>query len=1005
MADFVHLHVHSAYSFRESLLRIEDLVEAAALYEMPAIALTDTNGMYGAVSFYRQAKARGVEPVIGCQLQIDLRTQGVEEPVARARSEWRRELETVVLLARGLAGYRALTRLVTCARANGPVPFIRVDELAMHATDLICLIGGGESRLLAQYAAGDEQAAQRSLQTLLGACPAGQVYIDVQDHQKMVERQGLPGLLRAARLWDVPLVATNDARYRFPEDAKLHRAYAALDRPDAEDMWPTDRFALVGADEMSRRFANLPEALQNTVAIADECKLHLPLYQVQMPRYQTKDGRPSEIVLREAARVGATSRYGDVTGEIERRLQYELDVICNMGYADYFLVVADFIRYAHQRGISTGPGRGSAAGSLVAYALRITDVDPMANQLLFERFLNPERVSLPDIDTDFEYERRGEVISYVVDKYGRDRVAQIGTFGTLAARAALRDAGRMLGADPQLVDQLSKLVPGQPGVTLSAVRAQVPSFERIIEGAEAALRLYDAAVRLEGLPHHTSIHAAGVVIAPGPLVDWVPLDPGGDGAPVTQYAMDDIEALGLVKMDFLGLRTLTLVDACIRSIRERTGEMVDWRQIPTDDPATYDMLTRAETNGVFQLESPGMRRVLKQLRPTTLDDIVAVISLNRPGPMENIPAFCDAKHGRVAVSYPHPDLKPILQDTYGVIVYQEQIMQIASLMAGFSLGQADLLRRAVSKKKRDILDEERSRFVDGCLRNGYDAATAHDVYDLIVRFADYGFNRSHAAAYAVLAYRTAYLRAHHLPEFLAALMTMAMGAPDKIRTYEQDARRHRIAVLPPSVVHSERGYAVNAEGAIRTGLLAIRNVGEAAVEHILSLRRERPFSSLVDFLQRIQSRLVNRKALDSLLLAGAFDEFFPDAAAPSAKQQMFEEAWKRAEEARQFAGLTLEFGFPADDPPLRPSTSDEGTKILYIRYAGNKGGSTLRRVQAALSAFPGVTPVALYDATARRTRLLGERWCVEVTPELVTLLEEVVGIGNVRVREAPKKSR
>ncbi|WP_284199216.1 DNA polymerase III subunit alpha [Alicyclobacillus sacchari] len=749
----------------------------------------------------------------------------------------------------------------------------------------------------------------------------------------------------------------------------------------------------------------MPEAVQNTVIIAEECKLHLPLHQVQMPHYQTKDGRPSDVVLREAAHAGAKSRYGDVKGEIAERLQYELDVICDMGYADYFLVVADFIRYAHQRGISTGPGRGSAAGSIVAYALRITDVDPMANHLLFERFLNPERVSLPDIDTDFEFERRGEVIAYVVEKYGRDRVAQIGTFGTLAARAALRDAGRMLGADPRLVDQLSKLVPAQPGVTLSAVRAQVSAFERIVGESEAALRVYEAAVRLEGLPHHTSIHAAGVVIAPGPLVDWVPLDPGSDGTPVTQYAMDDVEALGLVKMDFLGLRTLTLVDACIRSVRERTGVTIDWRQISTNDPATYEMLTRAETNGVFQLESPGMRRVLKQLRPTTLDDIVAVISLNLPGPMENIPAFCDAKHGRVAVSYPHPDLEPILKDTYGVIVYQEQIMQIASSMAGFSLGQADLLRRAVSKKKREILDEERSRFVDGCLRNGYDEATANEVYDIIVRFADYGFNRSHAAAYAVLAYRTAYLRAHYLPEFLAALMTMAMGAPDKIRSYEQDARRHRISVLPPSVVYSERGYAVATDAAIRTGLLAIRNVGEAAVEHILTLRRERPFASLVDFLQRIQSRLLNRKALDSLLLAGAFDDFFPEASAPSAKQQMFEEAWKRAEEAKQFEGLALGFGISADDSSAPTSVSGDGTEVLYIRYAGSKGGSILRSVQAALAGYRGTTPVALYDATARRTRLLGERWRVAVTPELVALLEEVVGIGNVRVREAPKKSQ
>lgn len=1014
MAKFVHLHVHSAYSLRESTLRIESLVERAKLFEMPAVALTDTHAMYGVIGFYEKAKSLGIQPIIGAQFRVAFESGAVSQKAKPAPTI--EHADTAVFLARGLEGYAALTRLVSSVERNGRYPYLPASAISSFAKHLIFLVGGGESTMLHRFADGDRNGGAALLEQWRSIASPEQLYVDLQHHQHAVEREGYPSFLEMARALDVPLVATGDARYLDASDASLHRAYAGLEHEDARDRWPTDEYEFASAKVMAHRFSHFPDAIENTLAIAETCRVDIPLHQVRMPNYPTKDGRSSNDVLREAALAGAKQRYRNWDEQIAERLTYELDVICDMGFADYFLVVADFIRFAHQNGISTGPGRGSAAGSVVAYALRITDVDPIANHLLFERFLNPARVSLPDIDTDFEYERRGEVIAYVIEKYGRDRVAQIGTFGTLAARAAIRDAGRMLQTDTAIVNQVAKFIPSTPGMTLALAREEVKELAAMVTGEGPAAKLYETAQALEGLPHHTSVHAAGVVIAPSPLADWVPLELGADETPVTQYAMADVETLGLVKMDFLGLRTLTLIDDCVRSVTTRTGDVIDWRQISDDDPSTYAMLTKADTNGVFQLESPGMRRVLRQMKPSTLADLLAVISLNRPGPMESIPVYCNAKHGLSPIRYPHPTLEPILRDTYGVIVYQEQIMQIASHMAGFTLGQADLLRRAVSKKKREVLDEERHHFVEGCLRNGYDETVADEVYRLIVRFADYGFNRSHAAAYAVLAFRTAYLRAHYLPDFLAALMTMSMGSPDKIATYVQDAKRNRIEVRGPSIVESQRGFSVDADGAIRTGLLSIRNVGESAVEDILSARRTRPWQSLRDFLQRINTRIVNRKAVDSLFEAGAFDAFFPTQSARNAKQQMFEEALKAAEEIRQFEGLGLrlslggsrtmdgENGTVNDAEKADVRSNEQGqaprSNVLYVRYRGNgeQGKAALKKIQEVIQANRGDTPVALFDQGTRKTRLLGDKWRVSLSPELMTLLEDVVGIGNVKVQ-------
>jgi DNA polymerase III subunit alpha len=996
--DFVHLHVHSAYSLREGALTLSDVVNLAAEGQMGAVALTDTNALYGVIPFYKAARKAGIKPVIGVQLSI------CRDEDRDAMEESRRvnvPVDTAVLLAKNLEGYESLVSLVTLAHQKHHQPFVTFAELAAHTAHTVALIGGGESCLLEMFASRQESLARKWLSTWQDTCPNGNLYLDVQDHQIPQERSGLPMILKAAREVGIPLVATNDVHYKSRADAPVQRVLAGLEGNGVQRTLVSDMYDFSSAEEMMRRFRSIPEAIANTSVIADMCDLELPLGQTLLPKYETQSGEPANEVLQRAARAGVQMRYGQLTPEIEKRLDYELSIIQQLGFADYFLVVADFIRYAHKKGISTGPGRGSAAGSLVAYALRITDVDPIQNHLLFERFLNPERVSWPDIDTDFEFERRGEVIQYVKNRYGEEYVAQIGTFGTLAARAAIRDTGRVLQTDPKLVDRLARMIPGYPGVTLSRAYDEVAGIRDLIANNQHARTVWEMASKIEGLPRHTSVHAAGVIISPIPLRRIAPVEPGGDGMSVTEYPMEDIESLGLIKMDFLGLKTLTLIDECINSILRRTGKRIDLRVIPPNDGPTFKMLSRGETLGCFQLESSGMRRVLRDLKPTHLEDIIAVNALYRPGPMENIPTFIAAKHGKQKVAYPHPDLRPILEDTYGIIVYQEQIMQIASLMAGFTLGQADLLRRAVSKKKRAILDAERGRFIAGCLAKGYKIEIANDVYDLIVRFADYGFNRSHAAAYAVLSYRTSYLRANYLPDFLAALLTLVAGSADKISEYVRDGRQHGIHVLPPSVTTSERGFVVKSDTEIRTGLLSIKGVGVAAVDAILLERQKNQFTSLTDFLSRVNGRICNRRVVESLLQTGAFSDFLPPKASKDAALEMLSHAYTEADEHKQFSGL----GLLLDETYAETEPSDSAnSQVLFVRYPGGRQGKEmLTRVKQILAEAKGDVPVALFDATTRKTRILGEKWKVSISTELLASMEEIVGIGNVKIGQTAKR--
>ncbi|GAB2722995.1 DNA polymerase III subunit alpha [Paenibacillus thermoaerophilus] len=936
MSGFVHLHVHSEYSLLDGAARIQQLVQRAADMGMKALALTDHGVMYGAIPFYRACLEHGIKPIIGCEVYVTAgsmfdRGPRHEQPVYH-----------LILLAKNGTGYRNLMKICSDAHLHGfhYRPRTDLEQLAKHGEGLICLsscLRGEVPQRLLEGNREEAVAAAKRYRQIFGE----DYYIELQDHGMLEQRKLLPELISLARELDVPLVATNDVHYLEREDSELQELLMCIGTGktlEDEDRLKIhgDQLYLKSEAEMAELFGYVPEALANTVAVADKCNLVLELGKHILPSYEPlPEGMNAESYLRELCEAGLKERYGHLDEwrseegrrRLNERLDYELDVIARMGFSDYFLIVWDFIRYAHENGIATGPGRGSSAGSLVAYVLRITDVDPIRHKLLFERFLNPERVTMPDIDIDFSDERRDEVIRYVADKYGRDRVAQIITFGTLAARAAVRDVGRALNVPYADVDRAAKLIPMQPGMTLEAALRQSPELRAMAERGGKTGEMLKFARKVEGLPRHASTHAAGVVISREALTEFVPLQEGSETAPLTQYPMEHLEAVGLLKMDFLGLRNLSIIERTLKFVRDHLGVEVSFREAMDNDPLTYGMLGRGDTTGVFQLESAGMRRVLRELKPSGFEDIVSVLALYRPGPMEFIPNYIAAKHGRMEVRYPHPDLEPILKDTYGIIVYQEQIMQIASRMAGFTLGEADLLRRAVSKKKREVLDEQRGRFVQGSVRMGYSETDAHTVYDMIVRFADYGFPRAHAAAYAVLAFQTAYLKAHYPVPFMASMLASVMGNQRKLAEYIEECRRTGIEVLPPDVNESGVGFTPvfvgDGKGAIRFGLAAIKNVGHHAIESILQERKEKPFASLMDFCRRVDLRVCNKRVIESLIQAGAFDRLGGHRAQLiAALDETVEAAVKWRKERDEFQ-LHL-FGFHEDDswetplPEVRP---------------------------------------------------------------------------------------
>lgn len=933
MNGFVHLHVHSEYSLLDGASRIEKLAGQAARLGMSALALTDHGVMYGAVPFYKACKANGIKPIIGCEMYV---TTGSMRTKATRQEQPTHHL---ILLAKNAAGYRNLMRLCSDAHLHGfhYKPRTDLEQLALHAEGLICLsscLGSEISQHLLHDRREEAKAAALRFRGMFG----DDFYLEIQDHGMLEQKKVMQEMIALARETGIPLVATNDVHYVQAEDHVMQDVLICIgtgktvDDPDRLK-FHTEQMYLKSPQEMARLFAHAPEALDNTVLIAEKCSLELEFGRSILPEYRPiPEGVTTESYLRRLCEEGLERRYADkpewgdpgFRAGLGERLRYELDVIGNMGYSDYFLIVWDFIRFAHEKGIVTGPGRGSSTGSLVAYVLRITDVDPIRYGLLFERFLNPERVSMPDIDIDFSDERRDEVIDYVVDKYGTEHVAQIITFGTMAAKAAVRDVGRVMNLPYHEVDRAAKMIPNQLGITIEEALRLNPELKELCAKHEGTARLVEMAMKVEGLPRHASTHAAGVVISREPLTEYVPLQEGAGSVALTQYSMEHLEAIGLLKMDFLGLRYLSIIERTLKWIREQHGVQVDFQNVSYEDPKTYELLSRGDTTGIFQLESPGMRRVLKELKPSTFEDIISVNALFRPGPMEFIPKYIQAKHGHIQVEYPHPDLEPILSDTYGIIVYQEQIMQIASKMAGFRLGEADLLRRAVGKKKREVLDEERAHFVAGSLKQGYTQADADKVYDMIVRFADYGFPRAHATAYAVLAFQTAYLKAHYPVDFMASTLASVMGNHRKVAEYVDECRKMGIEVLPPDVNISGIQFTP-ANGAIRFGLAAIKNVGTHAMESIIGERGERPYANLLDFCRRVDMRVCNKRVIESLIQGGAMDSLPGHRAQGIAVLDETAEAaqkWKKEREDLQLHlfGFTEETNWTIDIPEVRPYT-------------------------------------------------------------------------------------
>ncbi len=871
MSSFVHLHCHTEYSLLDGAARIPDLVRSARELGMTSLAITDHGAMFGVIDFYNACRKEEIKPVLGCEVYVATRTMQDKQAGVDDKQYH------LVLLAENDEGYKNLLRLVSLGYTEGFYYKPRVDKdlLYRYNKGLIALSGclAGE---IAHFAMQGEMEKARAAAGEYRDIFGDAFFLELQDHGLKEQGPVNRALVDIGRQLGIPVVATNDVHYVRKADAEIHDILLCIQTGktvlDNQRMrFDSQEFFLKSPEEMAAIFGEIPSSLTNTALIAERCQVNLESGKLHLPEYRVPDGYNVDSYLRELCYRGARERYGEVADEVAARIDFELGVISQMGFSGYFLIVWDFIHYARQKGVLVGPGRGSAAGSIVSYCLGITNLDPLPYGLLFERFLNPERVSMPDIDIDFCFERRQEVIDYVFDRYGRDRVAQIITFGTMAARAAVRDVGRALGMPYAEVDRVAKLIPPELGMTIDKA-LQTQELARLYEGDEQVAKLIDVARALEGMPRHASIHAAGVVIAKETLTNYLPLYRTSDGVIATQFAKETVEKLGLLKMDLLGLRTLTVIGEAVNLIRETRGTTLDMDALPLDDPATYDLLGRGETIGVFQLESSGMRAILRDLRPEAFEDVIALVALYRPGPLGSgmVDDFIQRKHGVKEVIYLHPLLQPILKDTYGVILYQEQVMRIASDMAGFTLGEADLLRRAMGKKKPEIIAGLRSRFVEGAVKKGVNPSVAGQVFDLMEYFAGYGFNKSHSAAYALIAYQTAYLKANYPAEFMAALLTSVKDHTDKVSVYVEECRRLEIDVLPPDVNESRENFTI-AGGKIRFGLAAIKNVGLGAVQAIIEAREKGgPFKSLVDFLERVDGRLINKRAMESLIKAGAF---------------------------------------------------------------------------------------------------------------------------------------
>ncbi len=921
---FVHLHLHTQYSLLDGAIRPAELLELSKEYKMPAVAMTDHGNIFGAVDFYQKAMKSGVKPIIGCEVYVAPGSMTDKTPPLR---KGQGRAFHLVLLVKNITGYHNLCKLLSRAYIDGFYYKPRVDkELLKECNEgLIALSACLQGEVANNLLNGQTDTAIEAARSYLKIFPDRRFFLELQDNGLKEQQKVKPLIIDLARKLEIPLVATNDCHYLRKSDSKAHDILLCIQTGKTVNSpermkFTTNEFYFKSPEEMIERFKDIPEAIENTIEIAERCNLELTLGENYLPEFPLPEGKTVDTFLTEKTERGLQQRLcaigllteddDDICTDVAKnapakngpdkddeptkwvyyeRLQKELKVIKKMGFSGYFLIVCDFIEHAREKNIPVGPGRGSAAGSLVAYALGITNIDPIKFNLLFERFLNPDRISLPDIDIDFCFEGRDEVIRYTTEKYGQDNVTQIITFGQMKAKAVIRDVGRALDIPYGEVDRIAKLVPATIGITIADALKEEPKLKKLSNDDERISELLSIAMELEGIPRHASTHAAGVVISQKPLVDYLPLYKGQkDDVVTTQFPMNDVEKIGLVKFDFLGIKTLTLIDKAVKLVKLNHGTDIDIEKIPLDDKATYELVTAANTNGVFQLESSGIKDLLKKLKPSTFEDMMAAVALYRPGPLQSgmVDDYIKRKHKQVPITYELPELKPILENTYGVMVYQEQVMEISKVLAGFTPGDADVLRKAMGKKVHEVMLEQRSFFLEGAKKKKIPQKKAEKIFDLMAHFAGYGFNKSHSAAYAMIAYETAYLKAHYPVEFMAALLTINKGDTDKVIKYIAECRDTGIDILPPDINESDRDFTVTGE-AIRFGLGAIKNVGTAAIEEILKAReandgeedstekietgKDGTFTGLINFLERVDSRRVNKKVLESLIKCGALD--------------------------------------------------------------------------------------------------------------------------------------
>jgi DNA polymerase-3 subunit alpha len=995
LSDFVHLHTHTEYSLLDGASRVSELVGAAAAAGQDALAITDHGALYGVVPFYKACRAAGIKPILGCETYVAQRSLHDKE------SRVDRDPHHLVLLAQNETGYQNLMKLITAAHLDGYYVRPRVDKelMAQHADGLIalsaCLAGEVSQRVVAHDIDGAVEVAQQYREIF-----PDRYFLEIQNHGLPEEEATRAGVIEVARRTGIPLVATNDSHYTAQADSGVHDVLLCIQTgkrvSDENRMRFTgDSFYLRDAEEMRGAFSEVEEAVRNTVDVAGMCDVNIDLGGMLLPRYEVPGDLTPDQYLRTVCEEGFRQRYPQPTSEQRERLDYELGVITSMGYAAYFLIVWDFVHHAKTHDVLVGPGRGSAAGSMVSYCLNITTLEPLRYGLFFERFLNQDRVSMPDIDIDFSVAGRESVIKYVTQKYGEDRVAQIGTFGTMAGKAAIRDVGRVLDVPIAEVDPIAKMVPVFQGKTVSLEKSmeQVAELRQIYESDQRYRELIDTARRLEGITRSVGTHAAGVVIAPEPIVKYAPLQRGttDKSTTVTQYEMTAIQELGLLKMDFLGLRNLDIIDACVKLVARSRGVKIDLESLPLDDPATFDMLCRGDTLGVFQLESPGMRRILTALKPSSFEDISVVIALYRPGPIEGgmIDRYIACKHGTMEPEFPHPALEDVLRETYGVIVYQEQVMSIANLLAGFSMGEADILRAAMGKKDKPKMARQREKFIEGCLKNGIPEPQGTAIFDLVQVFAGYGFNKAHTAAYGMISYQTAYLKANYPIEYLCGLLQNE-ESQDRVAAMVVDCQDHGIQVTPPDINTSESAFTV-VRDAIAYGMKGVKNVGVKAIELIVEERgKNGPFASLLDLCLRLDLHEVNKRVLEALIKCGALDSL-------GERQQLLHSLDRVVDRAQSIqreraSGQVSLFGDGpmADEAEVRLVTgvvpADDRTRLAWEReFLGiYLSDHPLRRVEEELH---------------RRT----DTRCIEITPELEGFEVRVGGVIR-EVRRRPDRS-